>query len=188
MHYLESIVRNPVLSVPILPHASLSANLAESAPGRTAFISYILRMVCTFGVFVLFLSTYLYRDCLRELPHHRALWTRYIPSLGRAQCRKVTYWSITERSVFGICSHSAKFHYHHRIFLYSLVIFGTHQGCQPLSWATLYCARYLGPVYPPDCQGIPRLSPHRKIGALSLVLLWMLTPSWKGYCALVVSR
>ena len=53
MHYLESIVRSPALSVPNLPHASLSANLAESAPGRTAFISYILRIVCTFGACLL---------------------------------------------------------------------------------------------------------------------------------------
>lgn len=125
--------------------------------------------------------------CLRGFPHHRALWTRYIPSLGRAQSRKDTYWSFTKRSVFGIHSYSAKFHYQRRIFLYSLVIFGTHQGCQSLSWATLHCTRYLGPVYPPDCQGIPRLSSHRKIGAPPLVLFWMLTPSRKGYCALVVS-
>jgi hypothetical protein len=62
MQYLESIVRSPALSVPIPPHASLSANLAESAPGRTVFISWILRIVCKFGACALFLSTYLYRD------------------------------------------------------------------------------------------------------------------------------
>jgi hypothetical protein len=62
MQYLESIVTSPVLSVPILPHASLSANLAESAPGRTAFISWILRIVCTFGACAPFLTTYLYKD------------------------------------------------------------------------------------------------------------------------------
>jgi len=50
MQYLESIVTSPVLSVPILPHASLSANLAESAPGRTAFISWILRIVWSFRI------------------------------------------------------------------------------------------------------------------------------------------
>jgi hypothetical protein len=58
MGYLESIVRSPAPSVPILPHASLSANLAESSPGRTAFISWILRIICTFGAYALFLSTY----------------------------------------------------------------------------------------------------------------------------------
>lgn len=61
MHYHESNVRSPALSVPILPHACLSANLAENAPGRTAFISYILRIVCTFGACAPFLSAYLYR-------------------------------------------------------------------------------------------------------------------------------
>lgn len=55
MQYLESSVRRPALSVPILPHASLSASLVESAPGRTAFISWILRIVCTFGACALFL-------------------------------------------------------------------------------------------------------------------------------------
>lgn len=137
-----------------------------------------------------FLSLRIYTEtsqCLRELPHHRALWTRYIPSLGRAKNRKATYWSFTERPVSGIHSYSTKFRYQHRIFLYPLVIFGTHQVCQPLSWATLYRARYLGSVYPPGCQRIPRLSPHRKIGVPFLVLFSMLMPSRKGYCALVVS-
>ena len=124
---------------------------------------------------------------VREFSHHRALRTRYITSLGKAQNRKCPYWSFTKHSVFGIHSYSAKFHYQHRIFLYSLVIFRTHQSCQPLSWASLHCTRYLGPVYPPGCQGIPRLSPHRKIGVISLVIFWVLTPSRKGYCALVVS-
>jgi hypothetical protein len=107
--------------------------------------------------------------------------------MGSGQSRKDTYWPFTKRSVFGIHSYSAKFHYQHRIFLYSLVIFGTYQGCEPVSWATLHCTRHLGPVYPPGCQGIPRLSPHREIGALSLVLFWMLTSSRKGHCAVVVS-
>jgi len=46
MQCLELIVRSPALSVPILPHASLSANYA---PGQTVFISWILRIVCTFA-------------------------------------------------------------------------------------------------------------------------------------------
>lgn len=66
MQCLESIVRSPALSVPILPHASLSDNLAdnlfaENAPGRTVFISWILRIVCTFRACVLFLCVFIHR-------------------------------------------------------------------------------------------------------------------------------
>ncbi len=55
MQYLESIVRTSAeLYCPLAPHASLSANLAESSPGRTVLISWILRIVCMFKRLYLF--------------------------------------------------------------------------------------------------------------------------------------
>ena len=49
--------------------------------------------------------------CLREFPRHRTLWTRNIPSMGGALLSKDTNWPLTERTIFGVHSDTAKFRY-----------------------------------------------------------------------------
>jgi len=37
----------------VLPHLSLSADLGDDSPGRTVFLSWILRVICTFSIWCL---------------------------------------------------------------------------------------------------------------------------------------
>jgi hypothetical protein len=128
MQYLNC--ESPSRIVPIPLHIPFSANLAKSSPERTVFISWISRIICTFSTCALFLSTYSYRNFTMpegvSASQSSVDKTHAVNGKSTTVRRKDAYSSFTERSVSGVHSYSAKFHNLRRIFLYSLVIFGTH--------------------------------------------------------------